>query len=79
MKKETSIHFVTGSKGKYEEIKSVIPQIEMLDLGFDLIEVQNSDPIEILRCKLREVLKHVNEQGGCFGADHEIIVEDTSL
>lgn len=62
------MHFITGNKNKLEEIKSVIPDVDQLDI--DLIEVQDIDPHVIIKAKLQEAFNH-----------HEgpFIVEDTSL
>jgi inosine triphosphate pyrophosphatase len=62
------IYFITGNKNKFEEIKAIIPQVELLDI--DLVEIQDVDPEVIIRHKLQEAFKH---HPGPF------IVEDTSL
>lgn len=63
-----SLYFITGNKGKLEEVKAIIPEVEQLDI--DLPEVQGIDPHEIIKTKLIEATK---EYEGSF------IVEDTSL
>ena len=63
-----TLYFITGSKNKFEEIQSIIPNIEQLDLS--LPEIQSIDAEEIIKAKLQEALKH---------KDAEFIVEDTSL
>ncbi len=63
-----SLHFITGNKNKLEEIKSVIPDVDQLDI--DLIEVQDIDPKVIIEAKLQEAFNH---------HDGPFIVEDTSL
>lgn len=63
-----SLYFITGNKGKFDELKALIPQIEQLDI--DLPELQEIDSQKIIEAKLQEALKH---QSG------EFIVEDTSL
>src|SRR5688572_25124978 len=60
--------FITGNKGKFEEAKSIIPDLEQLDL--DLVEVQGIDPAEIIKHKLVEARPKV---------EGNIIVEDVSL
>jgi len=62
------IYFITGNKNKFEEISSVLSDIEQLDI--DLPEIQELDPKEIIRKKLLEAFNH---------AQGEFIVEDTSL
>lgn len=62
------IHFITWNKNKLEEIKSIMPDIEQMDI--DLIELQEIDPYKIIEAKLIEAKKH---------HDWEFIVEDTSL
>lgn len=63
-----SLYFVTGSAGKFDEARRVIPYLEQKDL--DLIEIQHTDATEIIRPKLIEARKH-----------HEgpVVVEDTGL
>ena len=63
-----SLYFITGNKNKFEEIKSVLPEIEKLDM--DLPEIQEVDSQKIIEAKLKEALNH--KQG-------EFIVEDTGL
>ncbi|MEI7741777.1 MAG: non-canonical purine NTP pyrophosphatase [bacterium] len=62
------LYFITGNKNKFAEIKSVIPEIEQLDI--DLPEIQELDPKAIIEAKLKEAFNHVKG---------EFIVEDTSL
>lgn len=62
------MYFITGSKNKFEEIKSIISGVERLDI--DLPEIQEIDAKEIVKQKLLEALKHKNA---------EFIVEDSSL
>ena len=62
------IYFITGSKGKFEEVKQIIPEIIQKDI--DLPEIQETDAKKIIANKLQEALKHV--KSGC-------VVEDTSL
>lgn len=62
------IFFITGNKHKAEEVQSLIPAMQQLDI--DLPEIQSLDPKEIIEAKLVEAQKH-----------HEgaIAVEDVSL
>lgn len=62
------LHFITGSKNKVEEIKSVLGEVHQLDI--ELPEIQEIDAHIIIRAKLTEAKKH---NSGNF------IVEDTSL
>lgn len=63
-----ALYFVTGNAGKFAEVKSVLPNVEQLDI--DLPEIQSLDPQEIIRAKLLSALQH---------GPGEYIVEDTSL
>ena len=63
-----SIIFLTGNKGKLEEAKAIIPEIEGQEI--DLPEIQEIDAKKIIENKLNEASKHLD--GG-------LIVEDTSL
>lgn len=62
------IYFITGNKNKLDEIKSVLPSVEQLNI--DLPEIQEIDAKEIIKQKLLEALNH---------SVGEFIVEDTSL
>ena len=63
-----TIYFITGNENKFKEVKSMIPEVERMDM--DLPEIQDIDPKEIIKAKLEEAMKH---HDGAF------IVEDTSL
>jgi non-canonical purine NTP pyrophosphatase (RdgB/HAM1 family) len=63
-----ALYFITGSKNKFAEIQSVVPQIEQLEI--DLPEIQELDPHTIISAKLSEAQQHHTG---------EFIVEDTSL
>jgi len=63
-----SLYFITGNKNKFEEVKSILEDVEQLDI--DLPEIQEIDPKIIIKEKLLEALQH---QKG------EFIVEDASL
>ncbi|HUW21324.1 MAG TPA: non-canonical purine NTP pyrophosphatase [Candidatus Bathyarchaeia archaeon] len=62
------LYFITGNKGKFEEVKALIPRVKQLDI--DLPEIQDIDAKKIISEKLKAVLKY--HQG-------EFFVEDTSL
>lgn len=62
------IYFITGNKGKLTEAKTIIPELEGLDI--DLPEIQEIDARKVIEAKLLEAIKH---------HDGEFIVEDTSL
>ncbi len=62
------LRFVTGNRNKLEEARSVIPDLEQLDL--DLPEIQEVDPQAVIEAKLQAAL--AQHQAG-------IVVEDTSL
>lgn len=59
---------ITGNKGKFDELASLIPQVQQLDI--DLPEIQELDPKKIIEEKLKAASLH---HRGRF------IVEDTSL
>lgn len=62
------IYFITGNKNKFEEVKSILPNVEQLDI--DLPEIQEIDAHKVIEAKLKEALSH---------KEGEFIVEDTSL
>jgi non-canonical purine NTP pyrophosphatase (RdgB/HAM1 family) len=62
------IYFITGNKNKFDEAKSIMPDLEPRDI--DLPEIQEIDAKVIIKEKLIEALKH-KEAG--------FIVEDTSF
>lgn len=63
-----SIFFITSNKGKFAELQSLIPHLQMKEL--DLLEIQETDPKKIIQEKLNEAFKHTSG---------EIVLEDTSL
>jgi len=63
-----ALYFVTGNKGKFEEVNYFIPHIEQINI--DLLEIQSLDPKEIIKAKLSEVSKNRSDQ---------FIVEDSSF
>ena len=62
------IIFVTGNKGKFEEAKQVIPDLEQQDI--DLVEIQSIDSKVIITHKLEEAKKLLKGN---------LAVEDNSL
>src|SRR5258708_2527893 len=62
------LYFITGNKGKFEEIKSVIAEIEQMEILLPEIQEINSE--KIIKVKLDEARRHHSG---------EFIVEDTSL
>lgn len=62
------LYFITGNKNKFEEVKSILPNVEQLDI--DLPEIQEIDAHKVIEAKLKEALRH---------KEGEFIVEDTSL
>jgi non-canonical purine NTP pyrophosphatase (RdgB/HAM1 family) len=62
------LYFITGNKNKFEEAKSVMPDLRQLEI--DLPEIQEIDARAVIKEKLLEALKR--HQGG-------FVVEDTSL
>ena len=63
-----TLYFITGNKSKFEEVKSILGNVEQLDI--DLPEIQEIDARKIIKAKLLEALRH--RKG-------EFFVEDTSL
>ncbi len=62
------LYFITGNKGKFEEAKAILGEVEQLDI--DLPEIQSIESKEIIKAKLEEALAH---QEGNF------IVDDNSF
>ncbi len=63
------LFFITGNANKFEEAKTILPQLERLDI--DLKEIQSMDARAVIKEKLQEAtLLHPGM---------ECIVEDTSL
>lgn len=62
------LQFISGNRHKFEELRAVLPDLEMKSI--DLPEIQEIDPRMIIKAKLLEARKHTAEA---------IIVEDTSL
>lgn len=70
MEKAGKLYFITGNKNKFLEIKSMMPEVEQLEL--DLDEIQETDARKIIEHKMKEALKHHKN-------DNTFIIEDTSL
>ncbi len=62
------LYFITGNKGKLLEVKSIIPEVQSLDI--DLPEIQELDAHKIIEEKLKEARKVHSGEFFC---------EDTSL
>lgn len=62
------LYFITGNKDKFEEVRSILTNIEQLDI--DLPEIQEIDAKVIIKAKLLQALNH---------KEAEFILEDTSL
>ena len=64
------LKFITGNKGKFQEIEKAFLPIKLEQAKIDLVEIQELDAREIINHKVNEALKH-----------HEtnFFVEDTSL
>lgn len=63
-----TLYFITGNKNKFDEVKTILGNVEQLDI--DLPEIQEIDAKNIIRAKLLEALNH---------KEGKFIVEDTSL
>jgi non-canonical purine NTP pyrophosphatase (RdgB/HAM1 family) len=63
-----SLFFITGNQNKFAEVKTILPQIELLRI--DLPELQEINPKKIIETKLQAAFEHNTG---------EFIVEDTSL
>jgi len=67
-KQSMKLYFITGNKDKFEEVGSILTNIEQLDI--DLPEIQEIDAKVIIKTKLLQALNH---------KEAEFILEDTSL
>ncbi len=63
-----ALYFITGNKGKFDMVKTLLPDVEQLDI--DLPEIQSLDAEEIIKHKLEVAVQY---------APGAYIVEDTSL
>ena len=50
------LYFITGNKGKFEEVKAILPEVERLDI--DLPEIQEIDAHEVIKAKLQAAFAH---------------------
>jgi non-canonical purine NTP pyrophosphatase (RdgB/HAM1 family) len=64
-----NLYFVTGNKNKFKEARLVIPYLEQLKE--DLIEIQEVNPMKIIKAKLSNALE--------ISVKLPFVVEDTSL
>jgi inosine triphosphate pyrophosphatase len=64
----SSLQFITGNKGKFDELHAIIPEVEQIDI--DLPEIQEIDARNIIEAKLDAALQRHSG---------EFLVEDTSL
>lgn len=63
-----TLYFITGNRGKFDEVKEVISSVQQIDL--DLPEIQELDARKVIEAKLHEARKlHAGE----------FICEDTSI
>ena len=62
------IHFITSNKGKFEEARQIVPELELLEL--DLSEEQEVDQQKIVEAKL---------QMASIEHDGALVVEDTGF
>jgi non-canonical purine NTP pyrophosphatase (RdgB/HAM1 family) len=65
-----TLYFVTGNSGKFEQAKTVLPEIERID--FDAPEIQEIDPKVIIEEKLRVISKNNSGQFFCEDVSIEI-------
>ncbi len=63
-----ALYFITGNQGKLSEAQAIIDRVKSID--FDLPEIQELDPQEVIAEKLREAKKQ---------KDGEFFIEDTSV
>jgi non-canonical purine NTP pyrophosphatase (RdgB/HAM1 family) len=63
-----SLYLITGNLNKLREVQAILPHVEQLHV--DLPEIQEIDPLKIIKSKLEEASKY---------HDGEFLVEDTSL
>jgi len=66
-----ALYFITGNQGKFKEVKSIIPEVEQIDL--DLPEIQSLDPKKVIEEKLNEAIK--NRKGEFFCEDTSLYIE----
>lgn len=63
--------FITGNKDKFEEARSVLPDVEQFDL--DLKEIQSLDSTKVIEAKLDEAKDKIN--GNIFVEDNSLVLD----
>jgi XTP/dITP diphosphohydrolase len=64
------LYFITGNKGKLENAKAILPDVEQIDI--DVCEIQELDAKKILEEKLREATKVAKGRFFCEDVSFEI-------
>ena len=64
------LKFITGNKNKFEEVAAALAPVKIEQVKIDLDEIQDLDPHNIIRHKLKAAFKHHSA---------EFIIEDVSL
>jgi len=64
------LYFITGNKGKFEQAKSILPEIKRIEL--DIAEIQELDTKKIIEAKLNEISKVNNGRFFCEDVSLEI-------
>jgi len=67
-----TLYFITGNKGKFKEVKSIIPSVKQIDL--DLPEIQELDPKKVIEEKLKEATK--KHKGEFFCEDTSVYINE---
>ncbi|MFW5703139.1 MAG: non-canonical purine NTP pyrophosphatase [Candidatus Dojkabacteria bacterium] len=70
------LYFISGNKNKFAEAKSVLPELEQMEVP-DLPELQSLDSKVVIAAKLKAARDYVSENLPDFSG--MIILEDTSL
>lgn len=65
-----TLYFITSSKGKFLEVKSILPDVKQIDL--DLQEIQDIDPKKVIGEKLKEA--QTKQEGEFFCEDTSVYV-----
>ncbi|MBT3398068.1 non-canonical purine NTP pyrophosphatase [archaeon] len=65
------VYFMTGNKGKFEEVREILESVEQIDL--DLPEIQELDSKKVIEHKLNEAIK--NQEGEFFCEDTSIYID----
>jgi len=78
------IYFITSNRGKFEEAKKIVPELEMLEM--DLLEEQEVDQQKIVEKKLAQVADYLCSAAGRqrlkgepFKGSISFVVEDTGF